>query len=632
VKAAGITARTGSHGAAAREHLTAYRVGPRGRRRELVLAGVLLALCAGLWLPRLRGPLDMRYDAGVYYVLGSALAEGKGYRLLNEPGAIQAVQYPPGLALVAAAAQRLAGSSDVDRAGHLLRLAFCAAFTLYVLGVYLLGRRFLGPGFAFLAALVTALHVHTSFLSDLFFAELPFALVSVAFVLAFHNAAAATEPGPRRGWAALTGLLGVAAYLLRTLGVALLAAWVAEALLRRRWPAAARRSALALLPLLLWQGYVAHVQRGPEYAHPAYPYQRADYQYYNVGYLQNLAYRDPFVPERGKASPADWARRLAANLERMPASWGEAVSSRAEWSISQLDRLNRTWSLSIPLWLVQVPLVLLGTAILGGLLLMAWRGERLIPLYVAGSVAIMCLTPWPGQFERYLSPLTPFLAVALLALLAAVRERTPKALAPPRSRRAQRIMTALMTLMIAGILAQESFAIFKVYTKQLRPVTYADAQGRTRTYSLFFYTAAWRSQDVALAWLASHGRTGEVVATSTPHWAYLHTGLQAVMPPFEPEPAEAQRLLDAVPVTWLVVDSLEFVDLTRRYGDPVVRAFPDDWRLAFKTRDGASRIYRRTGAPPPAAAAAVGMAALPEEAAARAGAGARGFRGEKTSP
>ena len=32
------------------------------KARYLVL---LVALAAGLWVPRLRGPLDLRYDAGV---------------------------------------------------------------------------------------------------------------------------------------------------------------------------------------------------------------------------------------------------------------------------------------------------------------------------------------------------------------------------------------------------------------------------------------------------------------------------------------------------------------------------------------------------------------------------------------
>ncbi len=562
---------------------------------------LLLALGVLLWLPRLGGPLDMRYDAGVYYILGSALAEGRGYRLLNEPGELQAIQYPPLLPLAAAAAQRLTGTSDVGEAGHLLRLAFFLCFLLYVAAVYLMARRFLTPGFASIVALVSMLHVHTVFLSDLFFAELPFALVSVAFVLVFSRAEGS------RGRTLLAGLLAVSAYLLRTIGVALLAAWVGEALLRRRWATTLRRAAVALLPLLAWQGYIAHVERGVDYAHPAYPYQRAGYQYYNVGYFENLSYRDPFVPELGKASPADWTRRLAANLIRMPASWGEAVSSRAEWSISQIERINRTWSLAIPSWPVQLPLVLLGALILGGFMLFVARGELLIPLYVGGSVAVMCLTPWPGQFERYLSPLTPFLALALFALLTALRGRLSGATA--RWRRGG----ALLPLAVAAmLLAQESFALYKVYTKQLRPVTYRDAGGETRSYRLFFYTGAWRNQDAALDWLADHGRPDHVIATSTPHWAYLKTGQPAVMPPFEPDPREAQPLLDAVPVSWLVVDSLEFVDVGRRYTRPVLQAFPRSWSLTFAAGDSAvSRVYRREPAATGAAAPAAGKKTSP---------------------
>ena len=78
---------------------------------------VLLGLAVCLWLPRLRGPLDMRYDAGVYYILGTSLAEGRGYRLLNEPGAIQAIQYPPLLPAVAALHQR---ESSLDQALDLI--------------------------------------------------------------------------------------------------------------------------------------------------------------------------------------------------------------------------------------------------------------------------------------------------------------------------------------------------------------------------------------------------------------------------------------------------------------------------------------------------------------------------------
>src|SRR5918994_2275870 len=94
---------------------------------------VLVGLSVALWLPRLRGPLDLRYDAGVYYVLGTSLAEGQGYRLLSEPGAIQAVQYPPLLPALVAVHQRLAGTSDPAITGHWLRITYAVLFLGYIL-------------------------------------------------------------------------------------------------------------------------------------------------------------------------------------------------------------------------------------------------------------------------------------------------------------------------------------------------------------------------------------------------------------------------------------------------------------------------------------------------------------------
>jgi len=73
---------------------------------------LLVCIVLLVWVPRLSGPIDLRYDGGVYYILGTSLAEGKGYRLLNEPGEIEAVQYPPLLPVFVAAHQRVLGTSD----------------------------------------------------------------------------------------------------------------------------------------------------------------------------------------------------------------------------------------------------------------------------------------------------------------------------------------------------------------------------------------------------------------------------------------------------------------------------------------------------------------------------------------
>ena len=342
---------------------------------------ILLLVAAALWLPRLRGPIDLRYDGGAYYVLGTSLAEGRGYRLLNEPGEIEAIQYPPLLPLLVAAHQWALGSDDPVPVGEWLRLCYMLLSVACTLATYALCRELLPARHALLATLFSSLAVYTYFLSDLCFAETPFTLTTTLFVIAVRR--------PGRLALVLQAVLAAASFLLRTLGIALLFAWVGESLLARRYRQAATRAAVALVPVLLWQGYIQEVRSGPEYQAQSYAYQRADYQYYNVGYFENLSYIDPFAPELGKASSADWARRLGTNLLRMPAAWGEAVSSRAEWSTSQIQRLNHSRSLAIPTWLVQVPLLALGVLISWGLFLLALRGETLIPLYVAGSVAIM---------------------------------------------------------------------------------------------------------------------------------------------------------------------------------------------------------------------------------------------------
>jgi len=58
-----------------------------------VVIGLITAATGGT---RISGPIDLRWDGGrLYYILRHALAEGKGYRLLSEPGNIPSNWHPP---------------------------------------------------------------------------------------------------------------------------------------------------------------------------------------------------------------------------------------------------------------------------------------------------------------------------------------------------------------------------------------------------------------------------------------------------------------------------------------------------------------------------------------------------------
>lgn len=549
--------------------------GARWGRRELAHVALLFLLTALHWAPRLRGPIDLRYDAGVYYVLGTSLAEGRGYRLLNEPGEIEAIQYPPLLPAWVALHQLVLGTDDALVVGQALRLSSAALSFAFALAVYALARRALPGGSALLASVVAVLYFHVLYLEDLCFAEQPFALVVVLFLLVFGQ----------RGRLARVAEYGLAlaAFFLRTAGVALFVAWIVEALTRRRWNAAGGRALVSLLAMAAWQAHVQRVTHGPEYSAPAYAYQRAPYQFYNVSYAENVALRDPFVPESGRIRPVELGARVLGNLGALASDLGESVSAPRgfwEWPLKWLDKRGvHLW-----LWPVAVPLVLLSLLVLAGHVAL-WRADwRLLVLFSAFSLGLVALTPWPGQFSRYLAPLTPLLTIALARGLDVLRT-------PACGRTGRWAYPALWTL----VLCVQAFTLRQTFAVYHHSLIYHGRGGEHVPGSLFLYDEGpgWNAYYDGLWWLQEHSAPEDVVATSAPHLVYLHTGRKAVMPPLEVDVERAQELLDSVPARWLVVDELRFVDISRRYARPVIRAHPELWEEAWRAADGWLAIYRR---------------------------------------
>jgi hypothetical protein len=550
--------------------------GPPWTRTDRRWLTALVLLAVALWLPRLRGPLDLRYDAGVYYILGTSLAEGRGYRLLSEPGAIEAIQYPPLVPAAAAITERMLGTDDPAVVGHWLRLGSVLLYAGYAAAIYAMSRRLVAPGYAALVTGLSLIHSHTIFLSDFFAADVPYAVLGTLFF---------AVSGP------VAGLVAVAAYGARTAGLALLAAWLGDALIRRRLRPALIRGAVAATAVAAWVGYTSRVKASDGYTHPAYAYQREGYQFYNVDYARNMAYVDPFRPELGLVSRKAALERLGANLAGMPRSIGEGVSVHRGWWRGEIDKLNTALHRPVvPDWVADVAMIGLAVPVAAGLALLALRGESMLVLYVALSLAMIAATPWPVQFVRYLIPLTPFLTLAVVVTLAAAARRSG---AGGGTR--WRALHLALAAAVAVIGAQQALTLYRSMHKYPSPAVMIDRAGRRHDYRLFFYDRPWRLHDDGLDWLARVARPGEVIATSTPHWAYLRTGLPAVMPPYEVDPARAAALLDQVPVRYLIVDQLAFLDVGRRYTLPVVRRAPDQWQLVYAVSDSGPRIYRRVG-------------------------------------
>jgi hypothetical protein len=548
----------------------------------------MIALALLLWAPRFSGPIDLRWDAGVYYLLGTSLAKGEGYRIASEPGSPEALQYPPLLPALIALHQWALATTDPSIVAPWLRSSYVALFVVYSLVVLALAKRHLSPGFALAATALCMLHIMTIFLSDLLFAELPFAVVSVLFALVASSRVPTSRPWARE--MASFALAG-AGFLLRTMGVALLAAWVMEALIRRRWRLATGRAALAVLPIVLWQAHVERVRTTDEYRHPAYAYQRAAYQYYNVSYAENVDLIDPFRPEMGRLDRGALAIRVMTNLARMPAVLGEAaIATKPYWQLA-LERTNRLFGQHLlPVGIVTVLTLGFGTFVLAGLVILARRGAWLVVFIILGSVGLVCTTPWPAQFTRYLAPLAPFLTIAAVSALswinATLRVRKLR-WATPLGR------MALASVLLLAFLVQAYSAQWTFRRHQdAEACSFDPRRSSAGAARFFFHDRTWQAWEQAVAWIDAHAPPDAIVATTSPHLCYLLTGRRAILPPMEIDPAHARRLLEAVPVSYVIVDELEFADMSRRYALPAVENHPAGWRLVHEIDN--TRIYERT--------------------------------------
>ena len=562
--------------------------------------GVVLAAALALWVPRLRGPIDLRYDAGVYFLTGSALVEGRGYVIPSEPGAVAEVQYPPGLPAVAAAVQKVVGSTDAVVGGHAMRLLYFVLTVVYAATVYVVARRYLPPGWSAFAALLTTLHANTVFLADLMQAELPYALVTTIFF-------AVAAPRPGRGWRSaaasparwLPEVVAVLAFLVRTAGLALLGAWVLDLLLRRRWRRAAVAAAVAVAVVGGWQLYARRAQADRARAGQAYAYQYAPYQFYNVSYLTNLAYVDPFKPELGRVTARQFAARTLDNGRATLPKFGELVSADAGWWVGRVHWDASFWGRA-RYWITSRTLPALAVLPLLGLAILAYRGAWIFPLYALASVVLIVVTPWPGQFWRYLTPLMPLFtiaaAVTLDALAPLLARGVHRVRAVPRGRSADWAPRVPALVIAAFMLGVQAYTLRRL-ASEVSPVEYLGRDGRPVRYRLFYYGEPWRKHDAAVDWIARHATTGSVVITTTPQWVYLRTGLQSVMPPFEADPLRAVELMASVPGRYLILDELPFLDVSRRYAAPAVARFPERWRLVFPGDSGGSSVYESAAAP-----------------------------------
>ena len=490
---------------------------------------LVVAIAVALWAPRLQGPIDLRGDAGAYYVLGISLATGQGYRILSEPGLPEALQYPPLLPAIVAVFQRVLGSTDPAVVAPWLRIFYGVVFLAYALAVLAVAKRYLRPVFAVTAVAFTLLQPNTIWISDLLYTEIPFALISVLFVLVAVDGPFSSRPWLRES---ASFLLAAAGFLLRTAGIALLGAWVLEALIRRHWCLALTRASLAMLPIIAWQTYVVRVTHSYEYSHPAYAYQRAAYQIYNVSYAENIWLIDSSHPGSRNAPLSVLTKNLRVNTRPLIESFGEAISTTG-----------------------RVPTVVLSALAVVGLAMLLRRRAWMILLIALLSVAVIWPMPWRNQFYRYMVPLTPFLMIGVMMVFNDLWLSLSVLPMRPAIATSGRIV---LTGPIVLALVLQASAVQKLFYNRVHEASYVSGDG-TVGPQFFYYSDLSRGWDMAIDWIQNHSAPNAIVATHLPQYCYLRTGRRAVLPPIERDQDRMRELLDSVPVSYVILDPVDWM-------------------------------------------------------------------------
>jgi hypothetical protein len=234
-----------------------------------------------------------------------------------------------------------------------------------------------------------------------------------------------------------------------------------------------------------------------------------------------------------------------------------------------------------------VPIFGLAALVLGGVVVFIGQGDWVLASIVLASIALTCSTPWPGQFVRYLMPIAPFLTIA--AVLASERFEATLRRSVWTTALARTTFVALLLLAFTV----EVYAALSAFC--LRGPAFAPTGGGRGDFRFFYHDNSWWAWEEAVAWIDAHAAPDAIVATNAPHFCYLRTGRRAVLPPMEADRPRARRLLEAVPVSYVIVDELESPDVSRRYARPAVENDPVGWHLVYSV-NGVQVYERVTGA------------------------------------
>lgn len=526
--------------------LTRQAASGHGAGAAALLTIVLVTLLVGARIDN--RVVGLFHDDGIYVVVGQALADGRGHRIVSLPGEPHQTKYPPlyaaGLALASQAAPAFPESIRWFKRMNLLFVALALA------GVWYSTRDHLAPATRVLALAVIGTCPGVVSLSDYVMTDVAFLAGTVWYCRLWRRASEDDTTSAHLAVAAVSA----AAVLTRSVGIAMVITSVAACLWRRQWGRAllhATLPGLAFAGWMLWAGQHRVPDAGALLAY------YVEYERSAVGYiLQN----------------PDLARDIVVGNIVLAAS-GMALPLGPAWGA---------------LGMAYVLLLMTGVG------RSLTSGPRLPLLFGAVYLGLVLLHPFAPH--RYLLPLVPLVVFLIL--------NGTERVAHVVSRRFQcRARPGVAAAIAASTVLVPNLWLFESGRR--------DAADAVRSWYGRDLGYRWSGFEETFSWVRSHTRPDDVLGTMFDGSYFLHTGRRAVRPwihhpetyfypvgharPFVGEPRAVLAALHALGVTHVILDPVTG-SVAGEAATAMLRALlslPEAGaELVFTSADGLHRVYR----------------------------------------
>ena len=527
------------------------------RFTAIVIALGLLIGAAALWGAN-KQILGLFHDDGIYAVVGKALAQGEGYRILSLPGAPAQTKYPFLYSYLVSALWALDGSfprniwllKSLNSA--ILAAIFCLAVTCY--------RRY------FRAATVAAIFFATLVCTNPIIFGITDYLLSdlllVLFALAALTLSARDNELPARfaNLALLGAVVGLAC-LTRTAALPLVCAWAIHSLAARGWRGALLFLSAVILLVTPWGLWIASQGQQPVDSLLAY------YSAYDVA----------------GAGSSD-------GLISISRHW-PIVHANGRYIADMLDMVYLLPLLPGFGWIVAL-------FSLFGMFASARRNSLFLWSFLLSSLGLQLI--WSFHPGRYLAPLLPVLVLFLFRGMAWAQSRlaTRAQDSPPRRWLGKLVWCPVVVMLILNGVWLSAFLLLR------DPHTVRGLNGNRLPYG-------WAGFEESFAWLRAHAAADAVLATAYDPMYYLYTGRRAIRPALH-RPAsyfypyghtqpdvgtvdEIKPQMIKMGIDYLIIDPMAGYaegKATIKLFESLVQSFGDQAEPVFTSGDGKHKIFR----------------------------------------